>query len=358
MIPSGFFQFSDDNNIFKVVIPPTSKIGDCISVVEYVYMDDVVIEPQKSPGRKVNIVNPYISYSYENMLQDSAKLFEAHPDLIEIENIGKSVEDRNLLLIKLGKGSKKIFLNGSHHAREYITTTLIMKMIDEYAKAYSNNENFEGYDVTSLLNEFTIYFVPMVNPDGVNLVLNGINSVKNPSKVKGMYMAHNSYRAWKSNINGVDLNRNYPVVWEKINNGFSKPSSEKFKGYSKGSEPEIQAIMNLCRNNDFQLAMAYHSKGEIIYWADIETNSLIPQSGEIADRLSNLTGYKKQPVSKNPAIYGGGFENWFRAEFKRPAFCIELTPYNGDLPHNDLEFDKLVWNKAKTTGLFFLKEVK
>lgn len=233
-----------------------------------------------------------------------------------------------------------------------------MKMIDEYSKVYSNNESFEGYDVTNLLNEFTIYFVPMVNPDGVNLVLNGISSVKDPSKLQNMYLAHNSYRAWKSNINGVDLNRNYPAMWEKIKNGFTRPSSEKFKGSSEKSEPETQAIMNLCANNHFELAMAYHAKGEIIYWADEETYRSLPQANDLADRLSNLTGYNKQPVSKNPSIYGGGFENWFRAKFLRPAFCIEITPYNGVLPHSDLEFDKLVWNKAKSIGLFFLEEAK
>jgi len=321
-------------------------------------IEDENTEPQKALPREEDIVNPYMPYSYESMLNDSVKLSQAHPDIISIDSIGKSVEGRDILLIKLGKGNRKIFLNGSHHAREYISTSLLMKMIDAYSKAYSNNEKFEGYDVKKLLNEFTIYFVPMVNPDGVNLVINGINSVKDPKKVKNIKMTYKNYRAWKSNINGVDLNRNYPAEWEKINNGFSAPNSERFKGYSKGSEPETQVIMNLCRKNDFELAMAYHSKGEVFYWADSGTYKLIPQADAIADKFSKLTGYKKLPVSQNPSVYGGGFENWFRLEFKRPAFCIELTPYNDVLPHPDSQFDKLVWNKAKTTGLFFLEEAK
>lgn len=342
--------------MFNSIIPPLSKILSDMS--RFQSSEDKITDSPKVPARKENIVNPYVPYSYETMLNDSIKLSQAHPDIITIDSIGKSVEDRDLLLVKLGKGNRKIFLNGSHHAREYISTSLLMKIIDEYSKAYSNNENFEGYDVINLLNEFTIYFVPMVNPDGVNLVLNGINSVKNPKKAKNIQMENKSFRCWKSNINGVDLNRNYPAVWEKINNGFLTPNSERFKGYSKGSEPETQAIMNLCRNNNFELAMAYHAKGEVIYWADSGTYNLIPKADAIADSLSKITGYKKLPISQNPSIYGGGFENWFRIEFKRPAFCIELSPYNGDLPHSDSQFDKLVWNKAKTTGLFFLQEAK
>jgi hypothetical protein len=63
------------------------------------------------------------------------------------------------------------------------------------------------------------------------------------------------------------------------------------------------------------------------------------------------------PVSEKPSVYGAGYENWFRLEFKRPAFCIELTPSNKtDVPHDDTKFDSLVWNKAKYIGLFLADE--
>lgn len=57
---------------------------------------------------------------------------------------------------------------------------------------------------------------------------------------------------------------------------------------------------------------------------------------------------KKGEVSEHPSVYGAGFENWFRHDFMRPAFCIELTPAgNGSAPHDDASFDELVWEKAK-----------
>ena len=63
------------------------------------------------------------------------------------------------------------------------------------------------------------------------------------------------------------------------------------------------------------------------------------------------------PVSKKPSVYGAGYENWFRLELNRPAFCIELTPYNNtDVPHDDKKFDSLVWNNAKYIGLFLADE--
>lgn len=166
-------------------------------------------------------------------------------------------------------------------------------MIDEYASAYNSNTKLGKYNVKKLLNEYTLYIVPMVNPDGVNLVQNGIKAVKDQKKVKSIKMLQKTYSEWKANINGVDLNRNYPVKWNKINNGVKVPSSEKFKGYEAGSEPEVQAIMNLCNENDFLLAISYHTKGEVIYWADSGTHKKIPEAEIIADNFVKLTGYKK-----------------------------------------------------------------
>ena len=61
----------------------------------------------------------------------------------------------------------------------------------------------------------------------------------------------------------------------------------------------------------------------------------------------------------NPGLYAGGYENWFRAEFSRPAFCIELTPTAGNnSPHDDADFDALVWNKAKYLGAVLATESK
>lgn len=294
-----------------------------------------------------DIVNPNQTYGYEQMKSDAEKLKGMYPDIIDIGTIGKSVEGRDLLLIKLGRGDKRIVLAGAHHAREYITSTFLMETIDEYARAYETAGTYGEFDIKALLDEATIYIVPMVNPDGVNLVQNGIDSVADPEKVKSMYMVKDSYSEWKANINGVDLNRQYPCLWDK-KKGPDGPSSENYMGTGPATEPEVRAMMNLCKEKGFLLAASFHSKGEIIYWADSGTEAAIPADNTIAQTLADITGYKLMPVSQDPADYAAGFENWFRQDFKRPAFCIELTPVgNGSAPHDDSEFTSLVWNKAK-----------
>lgn len=306
---------------------------------------------------RMNIVNPYVPYTYEQMKDESLKLARLFPEIITLDSIGDSVEGRELVLIKLGKGDKKIILCGSHHAREYISSSYLMKMIEKYSRAYASGNYFGKYNVREILDRISIYIVPMVNPDGVNLANKGLASVIDQEAVEAMEMLRSTYREWKANINGVDLNRHYPAKWDEKYDEVGRPASESFKGTAAGTEPEVQAMMKLSKENDFILAVSFHSKGNVIYWADRGTVDLIPGVEDMSKRLASLTKYEIMPVSKEPSVYGAGYENWFRQEFLRPAFCIELTPYNNtDVPHDDKRFDSLVWNNAKYIGLFMAEE--
>ncbi|KUO66624.1 MAG: hypothetical protein APF84_04090 [Gracilibacter sp. BRH_c7a] len=302
------------------------------------------------------IVNPYVKYSYEQMLKDVERIQRAYPEIVELGSIGQSVENREHILIKLGKGEHKVFLNGSFHAREYITTTFLMKMIDEYAYAYYNKEHFGMFDVNMLLDSATLYIVPMVNPDGVNLVQNGINTVEDPRRVRSMRLLHPNlgFASWKANINGVDLNQNFPVGWNVKVTNTNVPSSENYKGLKPMTEPEAKAVMNLVESNDFKIIASYHSQGEDIFWSDKNCSSFNHILEPMADRLVRLTGYKKGPKVHDPGNWGSGIADWARLQ-KILTFTLELCPYLNNLPYPDSRFDD-VWERVKETGLFFAQE--
>ncbi|MHB1314104.1 MAG: M14 family zinc carboxypeptidase [Christensenellales bacterium] len=314
--------------------------------------------PEPAKAVIANVVIPEGVYGYEELLSDAGSLAAMYPDLIETSVIGQSVEGRDILLVKLGKGDKKLLLAGAHHAREYITSTYLMEMADEYARAYTASGNYGSYDIRKLLDQVTVYIVPMVNPDGVNLVQNGIDAVKNPEAVKAMRMLQKDYDQWKANINGVDLNRQYPCHWDEKKSNTNVPSSEMYKGTAPATEPEVKAIMALCDSNKFLLAASFHAKGEVIYWADSGSEDSIEADDTIAQALSGVSGYGLMPVSEDPSVYGGGFENWFRQEFLRPAFCIELTPSNNSTsPHNDSDFLDLVWGSEQFICISLMEHV-
>lgn len=122
----------------------------------------------------MSIVPTNISYNYSLMSQNIVTLNRTYP-FLNVQVVGNSVLDKNIYVIKLGRGTKKVFYSASIHANEWITSVLLMKFIEDCCIAYNNNSTLYGYSVKKLFNNVSIYVMPMVNPDGVDLVTNNLN---------------------------------------------------------------------------------------------------------------------------------------------------------------------------------------
>lgn len=177
-----------------------------------------------------------------------------------------------------------MFINASHHAREYMTTALTLNQIETIAQAYEKNASIGNYNVRELLDEVSIWFAPLVNPDGVEYCING-------------------YPEWKANITGVDLNRNYDARRDIFIDDPGKPSAENYPGGSGFSEPETKAMRDFCFNHNFDISISYHSAGEIIYWnfPGLAERQLYLET-MISGELSTLTGYKLIKQLSIPSI--------------------------------------------------------
>ncbi|WP_051541417.1 M14 family zinc carboxypeptidase [Caldalkalibacillus mannanilyticus] len=180
------------------------------------------------------IVNPKQVYTYEMMTKDIERLAQQYPDLIEVKSIGQTPYGREIWAVKLGNGTPNVFFNGSHHAREWLTTNLLMDMLDQYAQAYKNKQEISGYNVQSILDHGSIWFVPMVNPDGVTLQQSGLKAFpkEDHKKLIAMNNGGSNFARWKANAQGVDLNRQYPAGWDTIRNNVDKPHYMNHKGSS------------------------------------------------------------------------------------------------------------------------------
>lgn len=297
------------------------------------------------------VVYPYEEYSYEKMLNDTEKLKSMYPELIKTSSIGQSVEGRELLLIEFGRGENRIFVCGAHHGREYISTTYLMYAIDRYAYAYRCGSMWGKYNPKAILDNVTFCIVPMVNPDGVNLVLNGIEATKNPEKIASMGIYEGKkygYSAWKANMNGVDLNWNYDKDWtpEKSRN---PRGSVGFNGDYPRSEPETIAISDYVDKNAFDAYVSYHTQGEIFYWAENDENPTY-----INTLISKDTGFTE--YRDNGTGIGGSFFDYAYRNFKKPTLTVELCPYIGNFPYPDKDFDT-VWEPAKNVLLIVGNEI-
>ncbi len=287
------------------------------------------------------IISPE-KYTYEQMLEDLLILKKQYP-FIEISQIGKSVCGKTIHAIKLGIGPKKILCNGSHHAREWMTTPLLMKFIESYCLSIVTGRPLYRYDISSIYNRCTLWIIPMVNPDGVNLVIIGLFK-DSPfySELLQMNKENIDFSSWKANIKGVDLNRNYNAGWQEYKSlepslGILGPSPSGFSGPYPESEPETQGLAAFTRWLNPDMVLAFHSQGEEIFW---DYKGIAPVKSEmIAKALSDVSGYKLSEPYEPGALYAG-YKDWFIKEFRRPGFTIEVGRDTTPVPLS--QFDEII----------------
>lgn len=309
--------------------------------------------PLVTPGEAnaAAIVNTQSVYSYKTMERDLERLAAAYPDLVDYQSLGETPYGRGLYAVKIGRGDATVFLNASHHAREWMTTTVLMKMAEAYAEGYYTNARLGTYDLRELLDRVTIWMVPMVNPDGVTLSQQGTAGL--PPELAAALQRMNGgspgFARWKANMQGIDLNRQYPVDWDDIRNAAKYPWYQNYKGNRPAQAAEVQTVMDFTHAIDPEVAIAYHSSGEIIFWHYRTAAANVSRDREMARALSRITGYGLVQPQSSPS--GGGYKDWFIQEFGRPGFTIEIGRYAGERPLPLSAFDR-IWGQNKTVGAY------
>lgn len=274
----------------------------------------------------IDVVYTDIDYTYEIMERNIRGLKARYP-FIETGVAGKSVLGRNLYYIRLGTGPTEVFYNGAHHALEWIGAPLLMKFTENFARGYAGGARIQGYDIRDIWRRSSIYIMPMVNPDGVELVLSGL---KRDNPYYSRLLAWNKTgqpfsQVWNANIRGVDLNRNYPASWEEAKAqepsfGVYGPGPTRYGGPSPLSEPETQTTVSFTRQHNFKLVIAFHTQGRVIYW--LYKNIRPPRALEIATRFSQINGYTVSNVPYEAAY--AGYKDWFVEQYRRPGYTFEV----------------------------------
>jgi len=269
-------------------------------------------------------------YDHSNMEKDLIALVEKYPSKMELLTLGKSVEGRILYGAKLGNGSKQLLVSAGFHGREWMTSYLIVNFIELYLRYGEENKKLDGYDVGKLMKETTLYFVPMVNPDGIDLVLNGVGD-RDRTRLVEMNEGSEDFSRWKANINGVDPNRQFNADWEETDSK-ENPSFENYKGSAPLNQPESKYLENFTLKINPDIVLAYHLSGSVIFWFYNQTKDQYKRDYKLAKKIGKITGYKLVDETDSDNI-AAGYKDWFVKDFQKPGYTIEI---------GDKKYDRII----------------
>ncbi|MDD2627731.1 MAG: M14 family zinc carboxypeptidase [Clostridia bacterium] len=274
-----------------------------------------------------SVIPDSIPYSYDIMMFNIDNLKLNYP-FLKFGKIGTSVMGKEIPYIQIGFGDTKILYVASTHANEWITSLLLMKFINEFSHAYLHNQKIFNQNADDIFKKSSIYIVPMHNPDGVDLVVNDIDVssqyYNNAVKISKDYPTIPFPDGWKANINGIDLNLQFPALWEnakeiKEKQGYVSPAPRDFTGNSPLEAPEALLLYDFTIFLEASLMISYHTQGEVIFWKFMDFTP--PRAKEIGDTFSSISGYK---LSDTPyASSFAGFKDWFIQKFNKPGYTIE-----------------------------------
>lgn len=291
----------------------------------------------------------YSSREYYDIAQ---RLAAAYPEILHLEIIGYSRDSKPIYVMIMTADVQETidrddfnlyrehyYVEAGTHGRETVNTPLLMEAMEDYAKDYYDDSHIAEFNLRSELGKAAIHFIPLVNPDGFDLVKFGIGSVDTAAGKNWLSgVAVRDYSDFKANLAGVDLNRNYPdeyydplaMKWIdkfQLYPGLitrDDPANGYYAGPTGGSEPETRAVMAYVLKYDFRNFLSFHSRGKIIdcgkYWFGVDYNK---RSLDLASTLHNVNNY--QVDSYSSGVESGFFSDYTAARTLKPVVTIETT---------------------------------
>lgn len=287
-------------------------------------------------------------FSYDKFISTTKALADQYHDILQCVTIGKSHDNRDILLLKLGLGNNYMVCCAGVHARETINPIVLLRIIEFYAEIFKTYKT-EKQDLKNqllnttlyleneyqqmlfqtctyeLLQTFTILFIPLLNPDGYMISLYGYNAIKNPqlrSRIKKMGI---NYAEWKFNGRGIDINRNFP----------SRTWKPKGPGDYAASENETKCLIQVFHQYRIRCFLDFHSRGKFIYYYRNSMPSVYNDNQlRIAKRLKDITKYglaaPEEEIEYGDS--GGNTVHYFSERFNKPAFTIETVDEDAPFP--------------------------
>jgi carboxypeptidase T len=259
-------------------------------------------------------------HNYQELTEEIKKLALKNPSIMTVTSIGSTIEKRDLWLIRLSTDTTSkpatVFMGG-HHAREHVSVEVPLRLVQYLLEEY----NKKNPRIVSLFNNYEIFVIPLVNPDGAEFDIS-----------TGNYQYWRKNREFESENNyGVDLNRNYGYGWGGVG-ASTNPSSETYRGPSAFSEQETQAIKNWVEQTpQLQMMLSYHTFSKLVLWPWGHIEGKISNSADLlkfetmGKTMAKMAGYRPMK-SGDLYLASGDTCDWAYGEHGIFAFTFELDP--------------------------------
>lgn len=291
----------------------------------------------------MSIVETSVPITSESCNRMILELVEAYP-FCRSEILTTTAFDRPIRTLVIGTGPRRVLYTAAHHANEWITALVLLKFAEEYAAAIALDGQIFDRNARVLSEQTTLYLVPLVNPDGVDLVTGAI-PVGSEQYLQAQRLSENYPfipfpDGWKANLLGTDLNLQYPAGWLqareiKFSQGFTRPGPRDYVGSAPLNQVEARALADYTQNVDPALVLAYHTQGGEIYWQFREIP--VPGARELGEEFARLSGYTLADTPYNSSF--AGYKDWFIRFFRRPGYTIEAG--RGENPLPITQFDEI-----------------
>lgn len=250
--------------------------------------------------------------------------------------LGRSILGREIPLLKIGEGETHLLYVGAHHGAEGMTAAFLLRFLSEFLSAHRAGRSVEGIDPGFLLSVRTLWIVPALNPDGVELVERGLSSAGFLSeRIRRMNGGSDDTSTWQANARGVDLNHNYDAGFRAYKGveaslGVSGGGPTRYSGEYPESEPETAALVRFIRSVPLSMILSLHTQGREIYFTS--GGRSLPGQAAVAARFSAMTGYRVAAPS-GAAAYGG-LTDWAVGRMGIPSFTLECGEGKNPLPES------------------------
>ena len=253
------------------------------------------------------------------------------------ERLATTAFGRPITTLVVGNGPRKVIFSAAFHGNEWITTPILLTFARQLGEAVVSGGEIAGRNARELKEKVTIYMVPLVNPDGVDLVTGAI-ATESPEYALATALSENYPNipfpsGWKANLLGVDLNLQFPAGWAKAREikfmqGFTRPGPRDYVGRAPLDQVESRAMEGYTQAIDPALVLALHAQGEEIYWQFDDI--FVPGAKELGERLAQVSGYTLADTPYNSSF--AGYKDWFIKMYRRPGYTVEVGRGENPLP--------------------------